>query len=252
MRLKLISCEIFFRELCRVVADAPHRVDLEFLPKGLHDVGSAAMKGRLQEAVDQVDTVQYDAVLLGYGLCNNGVVGLRAPERPLVVPRAHDCITLFLGNKDRYLEYFHENPGVYFLTSGWLERNETGELRQASIQHRSGMDWTYEELVAKYGEENARFLQQELAAAASRNYRQVTFIEMGLAGDGHWEQQARQEASRRNWTFDKISGSWSLFQRLVGGTWDDRDFLVVPPGKVIKACYDEGIVAVDTDQDEAA
>jgi len=41
VRLKLISCEIFYREMCAAVARSPHLVDIEFLPKGLHDIGSA-------------------------------------------------------------------------------------------------------------------------------------------------------------------------------------------------------------------
>ena len=55
VRLKLISCEIFYREMCAAVARSPHQVDIEFLPKGLHDIGSAKMSARLQEAVDAVD-----------------------------------------------------------------------------------------------------------------------------------------------------------------------------------------------------
>ena len=39
MRLKLIACKIFYRELCAVVARSIHQVDIEFLPKGLHDIG---------------------------------------------------------------------------------------------------------------------------------------------------------------------------------------------------------------------
>jgi len=120
MRLKCIACEIVYRELCAAVALSPHVVDLEFLPKGLHDIGSVGMLREMQAAVDRVDASRYDAVLLGYALCNNGVVGLRDRERPLVLPRAHDCITLFLGSRRRYNDYFHANTGVYFLTSGWL------------------------------------------------------------------------------------------------------------------------------------
>ena len=57
-------------------------------------------------------------------LCSNGLVGLTARNIPVVVPRAHDCITLFLGSKERYLDYFQSHTGVYFKTSGWIERGE--------------------------------------------------------------------------------------------------------------------------------
>ena len=41
MRLKLIACEVLYRELCAAVARSVNQVDLEFLPKGLHDKGVA-------------------------------------------------------------------------------------------------------------------------------------------------------------------------------------------------------------------
>ena len=124
MRLKLIACEIFYRELSAAVARSTNRVDVEFLPKGLHDVGQAGHVRPLGRPSTRWTSRQYEAVLLGYGLCSNGLLGLRARAIPLVVPRAHDCITLFLGSKERYLDYFMSHPGVYFKTTGWIERGE--------------------------------------------------------------------------------------------------------------------------------
>src|SRR5512133_1819809 len=119
MKYKLISCEILYREICGVVARSTNQVDVEFLTKGLHDIGATQMVEHLQNAVDRVDPEQYSAILLGYALCGTGLVGLTARTLPLVIPRAHDCITLFLGSRDRYLDYFQGNPGVYFRTTGW-------------------------------------------------------------------------------------------------------------------------------------
>ena len=39
MKLKLISCEVFYREMGFAISRSPHQVDIEFLPKGLHDIG---------------------------------------------------------------------------------------------------------------------------------------------------------------------------------------------------------------------
>ncbi|MCX7011926.1 MAG: DUF1638 domain-containing protein, partial [Candidatus Sumerlaeota bacterium] len=72
MRLKLISCDVLFREVCAAAARSVNRVDLEFFPKGLHDLGSDKMSARLQEAIDRAKPEQHEAVALGYGLCNNG------------------------------------------------------------------------------------------------------------------------------------------------------------------------------------
>ena len=245
MRLKLLSCEIFYREFCAAIARSPHTVDVEFLSKGLHDVGSETMLARLQAAVDRVDDSKFDAVLMGYGLCNNGVAGLTARLVPLVIPRAHDCITLFLGSSDRYLEYFNSHPGVFFKTTGWMERGEdAGELTQLAVGKKLGWQQSFEDLVARYGEDNARYLWGELGNL-TKHYGQLTFIEMGVEPDASFEARAREEAAARGWKFEKVAGNMSLIQRLVEGVWDERDFLVVHPGWRVAARYDGRIIAAE-------
>jgi hypothetical protein len=181
-------------------------------------------------------------VLLGYGLCSNGLVGLTAPGIPLVIPRAHDCITLFLGSKERYLDCFQAHTGVYFKTSGWIERGEgLNQYRQDSIQHQAGMTQTYEDLLAKYGEDNAKFLYEQLCNM-TRNYSGMAFIEMGIEPDDRFESEARAKAAERGWKFDKVRGDMTLFHKLVDGDWPERDFLVVQPGCQVVAKLDEGII----------
>jgi hypothetical protein len=244
MRLKLITCEIFYREFCAVVARSPNTVDVEFLPKGLHDIGSKGMCERLQAALDRVEDARYEAVLLGYALCNNGVVGLTAGKCPLVIPRAHDCITLFLGSSKRYLDYFNSHPGVYFMTTGWSERGKAdGELSQLSVGNILGVGQSYEDLVARYGEDNAKYLWSELGDLR-KNYSQFTYIEMGVGPDERFERQAREEAAQRGWKFETLVGDLGMFQRLVDGVWDEKEFLVVPSGKQVVADYGGGLISI--------
>lgn len=245
MRLKLISCEVFCREMCTVAARSSNEVDLEFLPKGLHEIGCVEMLKRIQAALDSVDESRYDAILFGYGLCNNGLAGLKARLIPLVLPRAHDCITLFLGSKERYLEYFYSHPGVYFKTTGWIERGkDPGKLNQLSIETKNGMESSYKELVEKYGEDNAQFLYEQLGNH-TKNYGQFAFIEMGVEPDRRFEEKTHKEATRRGWKFEKVKGDLSMIQRLVDGPWDDREFLMVPPGYRVAVQYNEGIITAE-------
>jgi hypothetical protein len=246
MKLKLISCEILYREICALVAGSRNLIDVEFLPKGLHDIGAPKMVEQLQIAVDRINGSEYEGVLLGYALCGTGLAGLRARTLPVILPRAHDCITLFLGSRERYETYFSAHPGVYFRTTGWIERghNLVQLVGQESVQDQLGVGLSYEELVTRYGEDNAQYLWEQLGDY-TRFYRQLTFIEMGIEPDDSFEKIAREEADRRSWSFEKVRGDLSLIRRLVDGPWEDADFLTVPPGFRIAPTYDHSIVRAE-------
>jgi hypothetical protein len=238
VRYKLFSCEILFRELCSLAVQSPHRIDAEFLPKGLHDAGRTKMSAMLSDALASVNEEDYDAVLLGYALCNGGIVGLTTKKIPLVVPKAHDCITLFLGSRTRYSDYFFANSGTYFETVGWLERGE-GLAQSDSVQQQLGLNQSYQELVKKYGEDNAAYLYEQLTKM--KHYSKLTFIETGVEPNDSFEQRTEQRAAERGWKYEKLNGDLSILRKLVNGGWDD-DFLVVPPGQRIDFSYDDAII----------
>ena len=109
MFLKVISCEVAFREVCACAARSVNQLDLEFLTQGYHDNPTIGVQ-RLQERIDAVPEGGFDEILLGYGLCNHMLTGLRAPSHTgLIVARAHDCITFFLGSKECYQDFFIEH-----------------------------------------------------------------------------------------------------------------------------------------------
>jgi hypothetical protein len=240
MRFKLISCEVLFREMCHAAAHAPHQVDLEFLPKGLHDLGGKPMAAKIQEVVDRTPEGVYDAILLGYGLCGNGLDGLAARHTPLVLPRAHDCIALLMGSGERHQKYFESNPGTYYRSTGWLER---GKGLQQLTPNTFGFDETLEAMIAKYGEDNGRYLFEEMNRYRAQ-YRKLTFIETGLEADGKFLAEAAAEASEQGWTFERLPGDLAWLGRLVAGEWTEAEFVVAAPGQQFAASYDVRVVKV--------
>jgi hypothetical protein len=243
MHLKAISCQVFTRELEHIVARSSHTVDLEFITMGLHDLGGR-MRSRLQERIDAVDGAGYDAILLGYALCGRGAEGLRARQTQLVLPRAHDCIALLMGDRHRYAAYFDLHPGVYYRSPGWVEFQTSDKMLEpgwAASRHTLGERRSREELIAQYGEDNGNYLFEQFTAYR-RRYKGLTYISTGVASDDACRSQAHAEAEKEGWTFEEVKGSLSLFERLVSGPWNAADFLVVPPGARVHVTLGEGIV----------
>ena len=248
MRIKLIACEVFARELMLAAATSPHVVELKLMPFGLHDIPEN-LRAAIQEEIDSTEDGSCDCIALGYGLCSRGTAGLRAGSIPLVVPRAHDCITLLLGSRSRYNEEFTEHPGTYYYSSGWIER-KTGQVQQGFIDdahdgpghdvpaHRGDR---YQEYVEKYGEDNAKFLiEQESLWLA--NYTRAALIDMGLGDIESYRRFTRDIAAGHGWDYAEIEGDTSLLRRLASGEWDPADFLTVQPGRSVAESFDEGVL----------
>jgi len=248
MRVRAICCEILFREACLVAANSPLIIDLDFLRKGLHNLGSEKMRTEIQKAVDAVDPERHEATVLGYALCNNGITGIEATRTKLVIPRAHDCISFFLGSAARYQEYFESHPGTYFRTTGWSERDRADD-NQGAVHDQLGPSRTYQEYVEKYGEDNAKYIFETLGGWKTA-YSRMTYIDMGLAIEEEHVRRAQEEAKDNGWEFERIRGDWRLLKAMFEGNWSREDFLTVEAGGVVEASFDECILGCRTKESE--
>lgn len=235
MYLNVVACEVLVREICHLVAGSPHICDVTFLTQGYHDTVVAG-RTHLQSLIDDPESSRYDAILLGYGLCNNLIAGLEARDVPLVVPKAHDCITLFLGSRERYDREFRSCPGTYWYTSGWLE----ARTRRGGIDiEQSGLTLSaqYEELVRRYGEDNAAFLVEALAAW-TKNYERGALIRFDFDRVLDLDRRVRETCAERGWRYEELAGDLGLLRRWLAGEWSPHEFLVVPPGQRLLASWD--------------
>jgi hypothetical protein len=223
-------------ELNALLPECKNTIDITFVDKGLHSVGQAKMPVELQKAIDAIDTTGYDALLLGYGLCNNGICGLHA-DIPIVAPRAHDCVTFFMGSKEKYRDYFNSHKGSFFMSAGsdWKELLDNGFDKEKLRA----------EYVEKYGEEDADYLVETLGDPL-REYRRLTFVNTGAGDIEGALAKAKEIAASRAWEFDEFPGSSDLLRRFLDGDWDSADFLVTPPGSVIQRSFsDDEIIKAD-------
>ena len=241
-RLHAIACDILARPVYLCAARSPHVVDVTLFRRGLHD-DPPDLRSQLQGAIDATPP-GYDAVVLGYGLCGGATAGIEARDVPVILPRAHDCITLFLGSRERYDAETRSDGATYWYVADQLERLDGNRSGPAGAGFASD---TEEELAAvraeyveKYGEDNADYLM-EVMGAWRAHYSRGAFVAMGVGDDDAASAIAREQADRRGWAFERVEGSLVLLRRLIDGDWND-DVLVLQPGERLAMSYDDGVV----------
>jgi hypothetical protein len=192
-----------------------------FMDYGLHRIPQR-MTLTLQEAID--DIAEPSLILLGYGLCGNGLRGLRAGQHTLLVPRVDDCIALLLGSYQAYMREFQATPGTYYLSKGWLESG-SHPLKE------------YQEYLPKYGEKEATWIMDQ----QYQHYERLVLVAHSQDDLERYRPQALEVArfcQRWGMRYEEILGSDAYvrhFVRLaVAPEQVDGDFLMIPPGGEIR------------------
>jgi hypothetical protein len=246
MRLKCIGCDALARLIYLCAAHSPHLVDVTMLRLGLHRQ-PADLQVRLQQEIDQSAGQGYDAVVMVYGLCGRATSGITARDIPVVVPRAHDCITLFLGSRKAYTEQHEKAPGTYWYSLDYIERGSLDGTLTALGADGIDTTWNiedeYDRYVAKYGKDNADYLMEVMGAWRS-HYNRAAFIDLGIGDNTVVEGKARDEASRRGWNFERVAGDLVMVRQLLDGIWNE-DYLVLQPGQRLAMSYDEQVIKAE-------
>lgn len=222
----VVSCKVLAAALERVLP-ADLAGEVKFLEYGLHRV-PVKLTDAVQEALDAI--AEPSLVVLGYGLCGNGLRGIRAGVHTLLIPRADDCIAILLGSHKTYMREFSATPGTYYLTKGWLESG-SHPLKE------------YHEYLPKYGEEVTLWLLDQ----QYQHYERIALVASTPAEMAQYREQALEVArfcERWGWRYEEILGSDDFVQGLVATTITlqtrgsaasaGADFVVIPPGEEIK------------------
>lgn len=250
MNLKLIACKVLQREISLINTICKNFVDITFLRQGLHNEPEKLRK-ILQSEIDLIDNGRdshsmtekpFDAILLGYGICSNGALEIHSKKHTIVMPKAHDCITLLLGSKDTYKHYFEKfGGGIYWYSAGWLEN--------AQMPSKERYERLYKEYCEKYGRDNADYLM-ETELSWMKEYSRLFYIRWDGLDFPDYVSHALGCAEYFNWDFDVLQGSPSLLSDLLNGNWDSDRFVVIPPNcKSIPSHDDDMITFAPADAD---
>ncbi len=244
MKLKCISCDSIARAVYHCAALSPHIIDVELLRLGLH-LKPDNLRERVQERIDRTadkSDIPFDAIVLGYGLCGQATSGLVARDLPLIIPRAHDCITFFLGSRAMYQKEHDAHPGTIWHTKDYMERTE-GDREMISLGSDMAVELpaVYEKYVKKYGKDNADYLMSVMGEW-QKHYERAVFVDQGIVDTSDEEERIRTDAAQKGWRFEKMAGDLLLIRNLLFGNWDEADFLTVQPGERITISFGEEII----------
>lgn len=208
-RTLVMACATVIEEMLPLL---PEGMDHQVFDFGLH-VNPDKLRSTLQAAIDAVSG-KYDTIILGYGLCSQAVIGIRANGCRLVCPRVDDCIAIFLGSRKAYNTQCRAEPGTYYLTKGWIEVGDTPFSE-------------YERTVQRFGKERAERIYKIMMG----NYKRLALINTGQYELEKYREYAQRIAARFGLRFEEIEGSDALVKKTILGPWDD-EFVVIEPGEI--------------------
>jgi len=217
--LHVIACATVIEEMLPLLPPGVGRHTLDF---GLH-TDPNRLRMTLQATIAEVVANAPKCggapitIILGYGLCSQGVVGVRAEGCRLVLPRVDDCIAIFLGSRDAYRGEAAREPGTYYLTKGWIEVGSTPFAE-------------FDRTVERFGAERAERLYSEML----NNYTRLALIDTGSYALDKAREYARRTARRFGLRFEELVGSTELVVKMLSGPWDPEEFVVCEPGGVIR------------------
>ncbi len=216
----VISCKVLEKLLGKRL---PAGVPAVWLDIQLHN-SPKKLGAALQEEIDALAEPSF--VIIGYGLCGNGLVGVKAGRHTLVIPRTHDCVAIFLGSHQRYVERFFASPNTYYLTKGWID------ARDEPLSD-------YQDYVKDFDEETADYLFE----MKYRHYARICLVGFSQEELDNYRDRAKAVADFMNGrlggkvVYEETLGSTSLIDSLVelGVRPSDIDdeFVVVKPGSEI-------------------
>ncbi len=242
LQIGVIACRVLDAEVKHFAEAMPQVIEVNILEQGLHNEPDK-LRIAVQEAVDVMeerDDITH--IVMVYGLCSRGIEGVSSRRYPLVMARAHDCITLLLGSRKRYAEYLDGNLGTYWFSVGWN--------RAQAHPSKELYDEIYKSYLDDYDEDDAKYLL-DIEMSWIKEYNLATFIDSGVGDCTAAIEQTKKSAKWLGWNFDKQIGDNTLLKKLLSGEWNDDEFLILSPGQTAKLTTDENVVvAVDSKKTE--
>lgn len=206
LRIGIVACETFRRELDMITRDDDEIVHKEYLEFGLHEYPEDLKRTVVQKVNALKGKV--DAVFLGYGYCQSlkGITEKMAV--PTIMIEADDCVGAFL-TPIGYERERKKCAGTWYATPAFCEM---------------GRAWFQKRLESQMPAEQRKELEEAGIDASwflSRlfeGYSRALFIDTGIGDREYFEALSRQFASELNLRHECCEGTLSLVKEALQAT----------------------------------
>ncbi|MDR2343149.1 MAG: DUF1638 domain-containing protein [Spirochaetaceae bacterium] len=215
----IIACETLKQELLAAMEKRGCGCPVTWVDSGKH-AWPDKLRVSVQGAIDGVPP-SYKTVLLLFGFCGNAMVDIEARNHRLVMPKAADCIPLFIGSRKGREAY---GARTYFFTEGYLNSGGSTVSDAPRIYER-------------YGEKKGLYILKKMLG----HYKDFAVIDTGVFDVDAVKARVEDFAEPLGIPVKLIPGSLSLIEGLLSGDWQEDAFLVLEPGG--KITLDDSIEA---------
>lgn len=214
MKRKILCCKVFEPYINKLNEQYQKTFDIEFFEVKLHNEPKKLFD-LLQNRINELEG--YDEILVMYGLCGHATSEIRAKDCPVTLLKVHDCFSILLGGKDRFIELFSDR-----LSTGW--NSASYRLDEFGYNKTSQEYLNY---VEEYGDDNADYLMETLYG----NQGQKIYLDFDLETD--------KENLSGEHQFEVVPGSYKQIEDIVfKEIRNNNHTLTLYPNEKIKLEYD--------------
>jgi hypothetical protein len=204
----IVACETLKQELLAVMEKRGCDYPVIWVDAGKH-TWPDKLRVAVQEAIDGIPP-SCGTILLLFGFCGNAMVGIETRGHRLVMPKAADCIPLFIGSLRERETY---GTRTYFFTEGYL--NSGGSMLSDASR-----------IYERYGEEDGLYILKKMLG----HYQDFAVVNTGVFDVDAIKARVDDFAKPLEIPVKLIPGSLRFIDALLAGDWQDTAFLVLEPG----------------------
>lgn len=208
MKTKILCCRTLEPEVRLAMKKCGCSFELDVLQENNHDVPHL-LRQNIQRKLDAMEDAE--RVLLAFTTCGGAMVGLKAGNFELVIPRVDDCLSLLMGSMERRKAVLEGGFGL-FVTKNWLD-------------HERSIEAELDRILQKYTPRRA----QSVIDAMYGEFDSLNVIDTGSYSVEELLPRTQELARRLKLKHRIVRGTTEYLEDLLRGPYEPSRFIRIAP-----------------------